>query len=175
MGGSTFSNFNVDAVQEIQSQSGWMPAEIGRGAAASPISSPDRGAAAFTARSSNSCATRPSTPETISITPRSLIRAGFRLSAATNLDSPTAGPSSFRGAYSGRKTFYFTQYQGFRQVLGTTQVIPVPTAPERTGIDTTAFPGDVLTVPVDPWHRARTRAIPLAQQSYSARMECNVL
>src|SRR5579859_1047050 len=33
MGGSTFSNFNVDAVQEIQSQSGWMPAEIGRGAA----------------------------------------------------------------------------------------------------------------------------------------------
>ena len=32
MGGSTFSNFNVDAVQEIQSQSGWMPAEIGRGA-----------------------------------------------------------------------------------------------------------------------------------------------
>ena len=33
MGGSTFSNFNVDAVEEIQSQSGWMPAEIGRGAA----------------------------------------------------------------------------------------------------------------------------------------------
>ena len=32
MGGSTFSNFNVDAVQEIQSQSGWMPAEVGRGA-----------------------------------------------------------------------------------------------------------------------------------------------
>ena len=33
MGGSTFSNFNVDAVEEIQSSSGWMPAEIGRGAA----------------------------------------------------------------------------------------------------------------------------------------------
>ena len=32
MGGSTFSNFNVDAVQEIQSMSGWMPAEVGRGA-----------------------------------------------------------------------------------------------------------------------------------------------
>ena len=32
MGGATFSNFNVDAVQEIQSSSGWMPAEIGRGA-----------------------------------------------------------------------------------------------------------------------------------------------
>src|ERR1700729_1448317 len=33
MGGSTFSNFNVDAVEEIQSQSGWMPAAIGKGAA----------------------------------------------------------------------------------------------------------------------------------------------
>ena len=33
MGGATFSNFNVDAVQEIKSSSGWMPAEIGRGAA----------------------------------------------------------------------------------------------------------------------------------------------
>ena len=33
MGGATFSNFNVDAVQEIKSVSGWMPAEIGRGAA----------------------------------------------------------------------------------------------------------------------------------------------
>ena len=33
MGGSTFSNFNVDAVEGIQSTSGWMPAEIGRGAA----------------------------------------------------------------------------------------------------------------------------------------------
>jgi TonB-dependent Receptor Plug Domain len=33
LGGATFTNFNVDAVQEIESSSGWMPAEIGRGAA----------------------------------------------------------------------------------------------------------------------------------------------
>ena len=33
MGGATFTNFNVDAVEEIQSSSGWMPAEVGRGAA----------------------------------------------------------------------------------------------------------------------------------------------
>src|ERR1035441_928285 len=33
MGGATFSNFNVDAVEEIRSSSGWLPAEIGRGAA----------------------------------------------------------------------------------------------------------------------------------------------
>jgi hypothetical protein len=34
-------------------------------------------------------------------------------------------------------------------VLGTTQVIPVPTAAERQGIDTLTFPGDTLTVPVN--------------------------
>jgi hypothetical protein len=32
-GGATFSNFNVDAIQEVQSSSGVMPAEIGHGAA----------------------------------------------------------------------------------------------------------------------------------------------
>jgi hypothetical protein len=56
-------------------------------------------------------------------------------------------PHIYNGA---GKTFYFGQYQGFRQVLGTTQVFPVPTEQERAGLDTTAFPGDVLTVPVDP-------------------------
>src|SRR5579863_996899 len=33
LGGATFSNFNVDAIQEIQSQAGVMPPEIGAGAA----------------------------------------------------------------------------------------------------------------------------------------------
>ena len=33
MGGATFSNFNVDAIQEINSSSGVMPADIGHGAA----------------------------------------------------------------------------------------------------------------------------------------------
>ena len=33
MGGATFSNFNVDAIQEVESSSGVMPAEIGHGAA----------------------------------------------------------------------------------------------------------------------------------------------
>jgi hypothetical protein len=32
-GGTTFSNFNVDAIQEIQAQSVVMPPEIGAGAA----------------------------------------------------------------------------------------------------------------------------------------------
>jgi hypothetical protein len=33
LGGVTFSNFNADAIQEVQSSSGVMPAEIGHGAA----------------------------------------------------------------------------------------------------------------------------------------------
>jgi len=33
LGGATFSNFNVDAIQEVQSSSGVLPAEIGHGAA----------------------------------------------------------------------------------------------------------------------------------------------
>src|ERR1700730_101525 len=33
MGGATFSNFNVDAIQEVQASSGVMPADIGHGAA----------------------------------------------------------------------------------------------------------------------------------------------
>lgn len=32
MGGATFTNFDVDAVEGIESSSGWMPAEVGRGA-----------------------------------------------------------------------------------------------------------------------------------------------
>ena len=52
--------------------------------------------------------------------------------------------------YNGRnRTFYFAEYQGFRQVLSDTEVLPVPTAAERQGLDTTAFPGDTLIVPVD--------------------------
>ena len=101
-----------------------------------------------------SCATPPSTRATTSTTPRPPIPAAFRPSAATSSDSPTAARSIIPHLYDGRKrTFYFTQYQGFRQVLGTTQVMPVPTAAERAGIDTvTHIPtvDDTLTVPVDP-------------------------
>ncbi len=61
------------------------------------------------------------------------------------------GPVVLPHLYDGRgKTFYFVEYQGFRQVLGTTQVLAVPTAEQRAGIDTTAYAGDTLIVPVDP-------------------------
>ena len=53
--------------------------------------------------------------------------------------------------YDGRgRTYYFVEYQGLRQIQGTTQVLSVPTPAERQGLDTTAYPGDTLVVPVDP-------------------------
>ncbi len=138
MGGSTFSNFNVDAVEEIRSSSGWMPAEIGRGAAGFTNIVTRSGSngfhgsvfefvrnSAFDARNYFDHATAEH-PERIPPFRRN--EFGF-----TN-----GGPVLIPKVYDGRgKTFYFGQYQGFRQVLGTTQVFPVPTAEERQGIDTT--------------------------------------
>jgi len=151
MGGSTFSNFNVDAVEEIRSTSGWMPAEIGRGAAGFTNIITRSGSSgfhgsifefvrnsAFDARNyfDHASATHPER-----IPPFRRNEFGF-----TN-----GGPVRIPRVYDGNgKTFYFGQYQGFRQVLGTTQVFPVPTAEERTGLDTMAYPGDTLVVPVDP-------------------------
>ena len=61
------------------------------------------------------------------------------------------GPIYVPFLYNGLgKTFYYGEYQGFRQVLGTTQVFSVPTANQRAGTNTTAYAGDVLTVPVNP-------------------------
>ncbi|MGA9461999.1 MAG: carboxypeptidase regulatory-like domain-containing protein [Terracidiphilus sp.] len=154
MGGSTFSNFNVDAVEGIDSSSGWMPAEIGRGAAGFTNIHTRSGASgfhgsvfefvrnsAFDARNYFDHAT-PAYPGRIPPFRRN--EFGF-----TN-----GGPVFLPHVYDGRKrTFYFAQYQGFRQVLGTTQVMPVPTAAERAGIDTVTYPDgstDTLTVPVDP-------------------------
>ena len=51
------------------------------------------------------------------------------------------GPMVLPNVYDGRdRTFYFVQYQGFRQVLGTTQVLAVPTAAERAGQDVVTYP-----------------------------------
>ena len=151
MGGATFSNFNVDAIQEIKSSAGVMPAEIGHGAAGfteivtKPGTNDPHGSvfefvrnAAFDARNFFD---RRSIAQPGRIPPFVRNEFGF-----TN-----GGPVILPGWYNGRnRTFFFGQYQGFRQVLGTTQVIPVPTADERQGRDTTAFPGDTLYVPVDP-------------------------
>ena len=151
MGGATFANFNVDAIQEVQSNSGVMPAEIGHGAAGFTNVITKSGAnqvhgsafefvrnAAFDARNYFDHAS--------AIDPRRLPPFARNEFGVTN-----GGPVVIPGIYDGRNnTFYFAEYQGFRQVLGTTQVLAVPTAAERNGIDTTTFPGDTLTVPVSP-------------------------
>jgi hypothetical protein len=165
MGGATFSNFNVDAVEEIQSSSGWMPAEIGRGASGFTNIVTRSGASGFhgslfefvrnsmfDARNYFDHAT-PAYPGRIPPFRRN--EFGF-----TN-----GGPVRIPHLYDGRaRTFYFTQYQAFRQVLGTTQVMPVPSSLERTGVDPVTYPDgstDTLAVPVDPGIAAVLARYPL--------------
>jgi len=176
MGGSTFSNFNVDAVQEIQSSSGWMPAEIGRGAAGFTNIITRSGASGFhgsffefvrnSAFDARNYFDHPTPAYPGRIPPFRRNEFGF-----TN-----GGPVYVPGLYDGRRrSFYFLQYQGFRQVLGTTQVMPVPTAAERSGIDTVTYPDgstDTLTVPVNPLIAAILARYPLPNNptgAYQAR------
>lgn len=150
LGGATLSNFNVDAIQEVQSDSGVMPAEIGHGAAGFTNVVTKSGVnqvhgslfefvrnASFDARNYF---------DHIDPTGRRRIPPFTR----NEFGFTNGGPIVLPGIYGGRdRTFYFAEYQGFRQVLGTTQVLPVPTAGERQGIDTATYPGDTLTVPVN--------------------------
>ncbi len=151
IGGATFTNFNVDAVQEIRSSSGWMPAEIGRGAAGftdivTRSGTNDEHGSAFEFLRNSVLDARNFFDQRSFADPRRIppfIRNEFGL---TN-----GGPVVIPHLYDGRnKTYYFVEYQGFRQVLSDTEVIPVPTVGERAGLDTTAFPGDTLIVPVNP-------------------------
>jgi hypothetical protein len=151
MGGATFSNFNVDAIEEVQSDTGVISADTGHGAA-----------------SYTNVVSKSGTNQIHGSVFEFVRNASF--DARNYFDHPTAidhrrippfvrnefgftngGPVVLPGIYNGRgRTFYFGEYQGFRQVLGTTQVFPVPTKAERQGIDTTSFPGDTLNVPIDP-------------------------
>jgi hypothetical protein len=154
MGGSTFTNFNVDAIQDLQSSSGWMPASIGRGAAGFTNIITRSGSSGFhgsffeflrnSALDARNYFDHPSIAEPGRIPPFRRNEFGFTNGGAVILPH----------VYDGRgKTFYFGQYQGFRQVLGTTQVLAVPTAAERAGNDTVTYPDgstDTLMVPVNP-------------------------
>ena len=143
MGGATFSNFNVDAVQEIRSSSGWMPAEIGRGAAGFTDIITRSGTDAIHGSAFEFLRNAALDARNF-FDRRSLANPGRIPPFIRNEFGLTNGGPIVRG-----RTYYFAEFQGFRQVLGTTQVLSVPTAAERTGLDTTAFPGDTLTVPVD--------------------------
>lgn len=151
MGGATFSNFNVDAIQEIKSSAGVLPAEIGHGAAGytevvSKSGTNDLHGSVFeflrnAVLDARNFFDRRSVAQPGRLPPFIRNEFGF-----TN-----GGPLVIPGVYDGRnRTYYFGQYQGFRQVLGTTQMLPVPTVDERNGLNSTAFPGDTLFVPVNP-------------------------
>ena len=159
MGGATLSNFNVDAVEGIDSSSGWMPADIGRGAAGFTNIHTRTGASGFhgsifefvrnSAFDARNFFDYPTPAYPGRIPPFRRNEFGF-----TN-----GGPIYLPHLYDGRKrTFYFTEYQGFRQVLGTTQVLPVPSAEQRPSAassivdDTLTFPDgttDTLEIPVN--------------------------
>ena len=167
LGGATFSTFNVDAIEEVQSNSGVMTAEVGHGAGGFTNVITKSGTnqvhgslfefarnAAFDARNyfdyQDPIGRRRIPP---------FVRNEFGF---TN-----GGPVLLPPIYDGRnRTFYFAEYQGFRQVLGTTQVIPVPTRDERQGIDTTTFPGDTLTLtaPINPGVAQALNGYPLPNE-----------
>ncbi len=176
MGGSTFTNFNVDAIQELQSSSGWMPADIGRGAAGFTNIVTRSGKNGFhgsffeflrnSALDARNYFDHPSIAEPGRIPPFRRNEFGF-----TN-----GGPVVLPHLYDGRdRTFYFVQYQGFRQVLGTTQVLAVPTAAERAGQDIVKYPDgstDTLQLPVNPAIAAVLARYPLPNNpsgAYGAR------
>jgi len=151
MGGATFSNFNVDAIQEIKSISGVLPAEFGHGAAGftqvvTKSGTNDLHGSLFefirnASLDARNFFDRRSVAQPGRIPPFNRNEFGL-----TN-----GGPLIIPGLYDGRnRTYYFGQYQGFCQVLGTTQMLPVPTLDERLGLNSTAFPVDLLYVPVDP-------------------------
>ena len=157
LGGATFANFNVDAIHEVQSSSGVMPAEIGQGAAGFTNVVTKSGTAqlhgtAFEFVRNAAFDARNFFDHASDLDPRRIppfVRNEFGVTIG--------GPVVLPGIYDGSgKTFFFGEYAGFRQVLGTTQVFAVPTADERKGIDTTTFPktatspGDTLFVPVSP-------------------------
>ena len=160
MGGATFSTFNVDAIQEVQSNSGVMQPEIGHGAEI------------FTnvQTKSGTNAIHGSLFEffrNAALDARNYfdhVELGGRRIPPFNRNEfggTVGGPVVLPG-YNGRdRTYFFGEYQGFRQVLGTTQVLSVPTAAERQGIDTTTFPGDTLMVPVNPAIKSILAAYPL--------------
>jgi hypothetical protein len=151
MGGATFSNFNVDAIQEVQSSSGVMPADIGHGAAGYTNVITKSGTDQI--HGSVFEFFRNATLDARNYFDNAQLISRRRIPpfARNEFGFTNGGPIVIPGVYDGRgKTYYFGEYQGFRQVLGTTQVLPVPTVAERQGIDTTTFPGDTLTVPVNP-------------------------
>ncbi len=162
-GGATISDFNVDAIQRMENLSGVLPASIGEGAAGyiNVISKSGTNQmhgnfyeflrnSVFDARNFFD----PS-PSVIGRRIPPFIRNEF---GGTN-GGPVVIPHLYNGS---NRTFYFFEYQGLRQVQGTTQVLSVPSDAERNGLDTTAFPGDTLRVTINEQIRQLLQIYPRA-------------
>src|SRR5580692_6283379 len=160
MGGATLSNFNVDAVEGIDSSSGWMPADIGRGAAGFTSIHTRSGASGFHGSFFEFVRNSTFDARNFFDNPTPAYPGRIPPFRRNEFGFTNGGPVYIPHVYDGRKqTFYATEYQGFRQVLGTTQVMPVPTIAQRPSgssnivSDTTTFADgstDTLAVPVDP-------------------------
>lgn len=143
LGGATISDFNVDAIRSINSLSGVLPASVGEGAAGYV-----------------NVITKSGTKQFHGDLFEFLRNSAFdarnffdRQSATAPGRIPRFRRNEFGGTLGGplaERTYYFIEYQGLRQTLGTTQVLSVPSAAEREGLDTTAYAGDTLDVPVSP-------------------------
>jgi len=154
MGGATFSNFNVDAIQEVQSNSGVLPAEIGHGGAS------------FT-----NVVTRSGTKDLHGSVFEFVRNAA--LDARNYFDhvgldhrrippfirnefgATIGGPVTLPGHHNDR-TFFFGEYQGFRQILEPHRFFPYPLRRNdwaSTPLPTRKpphLPEDTLFVPVAP-------------------------
>lgn len=151
MGGATFANFNVDAIQEVQSSSAVMPPEIGEGAAGFTNVITKSGSNSIHGSAFEFARNAAFDAKNYFDYSNSVTRRRIPPFARNEFGATIGGPIVLPGIYNGgEKTFFFGEYQGFRQVLGTTQVFAVPTEAERKGINTTAFAGDMLFVPVNP-------------------------
>jgi len=121
MGGATFSNFNVDAVEADPVQ---FRVDACRRLARGPPGSQNivtrSGASGFHGHFLNSYATPPLTRViTFDHCHLSPIQAEFLLFRRNEFGSTNGGPVYLPHVYDGRsRTFYFAQFQGFRQVLG---------------------------------------------------------
>ena len=149
-GGGTFTNFNVDAILELHSLSGVMPAEVGQGSSGftniiTRSGSDSLHGSLFEFLRNSSLDARNYFDYSSPVNPGRIPPFRRNEFGLTN-----GGPIYLPHLYDGHgKAFYFFEYQSFRQVLGTTQVFSVPTAQQRAGIDSTAYRGDTLTVPVN--------------------------
>lgn len=151
LGGAAFDNFNVDAIEEVRSSSGVMPAEIGEGAASFTDVITKSGTDQVHGDAFEFV--RNSAFDARNFFDRRTLASPGRLPQfeRNEFGFTNGGPLVLQHIYNGQgRTFYFVEYQGFRQLLGTTQILAVPTAQERLGVDTTAFSGDTLQVQVSP-------------------------